>query len=241
MKTTLVVLAVVLAAAAGAAYWAWNSVDLLVRVALEHYGPEVTGARLRVGAIDISPRDGRGAVQNLELGSPAGFDAPYTVHVGEVRLAVDPATIAQPVVHVLEITVESPLITYERTDRGTNLDAIQKHIAGYIGRTGGASQARPAEAAHGPRRFVIDRLSLRGGKVKMTTPALRGQGVNFDLPDIELRDLGRREDGITASEAGNIVAVELQARIAQKVLTNIELLRKGGVEGAVDALKGLLR
>jgi hypothetical protein len=31
------------------------------------------------------------------------------------------------------------------------------------------------------------------------------------------------------------------ARIAQRVLTSIDLLRKGGAEGAVDALKGLLR
>jgi hypothetical protein len=40
---------------------------------------------------------------------------------------------------------------------------------------------------------------------------------------------------------GVVVAGELQARIAQRVLTNLELLRKGGVEGAIDALKGLLR
>ena len=33
----------------------------------------------------------------------------------------------------------------------------------------------------------------------------------------------------------------LIAKIGQKVLTNIDLLRKGGVEGAIDALKGLIR
>jgi hypothetical protein len=75
----------------------------------------------------------------------------------------------------------------------------------------------------------------------MTTAGLRGQGVSFDLPDIELRDVGRRENGVTASEAANVVAGAVIAGIAQKVLTNIDLLRKGGVEGAMDALKGLLR
>ncbi len=241
MRKALVVLAVVLLAAAGAAIWAWNSVDLLVKVALEHYGPEVTGVEVGVGAVDISARDGRGVVRDLELGSPAGFGAPRTLRVGEIRLAVDPATIREPIVHVREITVQSPFITYERSDRGSNLDAIQKHIAGYIRSSGGASESRPAEAKPGRRKFIIDRFALRGGKVTMTNPALRGQGVAFDLPDIELNGLGKRENGITASEAGNIVANELQARIAQKVLTNLELLRKGGVEGAIDALKGLLK
>ena len=87
----------------------------------------------------------------------------------------------------------------------------------------------------------LDRLVLRGASVVMTNPALHGQGIRFGIPDIELRDLGKRQGGLTASEIGNIVAAELEARIAQKVLTNIELLKKGGVEGAIDALKGLLR
>jgi hypothetical protein len=75
----------------------------------------------------------------------------------------------------------------------------------------------------------------------MTNPALKGQGITFDLPDIELRDMGKRQNGITASEAANIVAGTLIARIAQRLLTSADLLRKGGVEGAVDALKGLLK
>jgi hypothetical protein len=75
----------------------------------------------------------------------------------------------------------------------------------------------------------------------MTNPKLRGQGVSFDLPDVDLRDVGKRQGGATASEIANMVAGVVQQRIAQKVLTNIELLRRGGVEGAVDALKGLLK
>jgi len=75
----------------------------------------------------------------------------------------------------------------------------------------------------------------------MTSPALRGQGVTFDLGDIELRDIGKRQGGVTASQVASIVANALVAKIAQRVLSNIDLLRKGGVEGAMDALKGLMR
>ena len=69
----------------------------------------------------------------------------------------------------------------------------------------------------------------------------RGQGVSFDLPDIELRDIGARQNGLTASQVAAVVADALISRIAQRMLTNIDLLRKGGVEGAIDALKGLIR
>ncbi|HET9470220.1 MAG TPA: hypothetical protein VFO24_03885, partial [Usitatibacter sp.] len=93
----------------------------------------------------------------------------------------------------------------------------------------------------GKRKFVIDHLAIERGRVTMTSPGLRGQGIEFNLPDIHLRNVGEREGGLSASEVGNVVAGELQARIAQRVLTNLELLRKGGVGGAIDALKGLLR
>jgi len=91
------------------------------------------------------------------------------------------------------------------------------------------------------RRFIIDRLLIRGAKVTMTTPSLKGQGVNFDLPTIELRDIGARQDGLTASQVAAVVTHAIVAGIAQRVLSNIDLLRKGGIEGAIDALKGLIR
>jgi hypothetical protein len=75
----------------------------------------------------------------------------------------------------------------------------------------------------------------------MTTASLKGQGVTFDLPDIELRDIGKRQNGVTASQAASIVTNAIVSAIAQRVLSNIDLLRKGGVEGALDALKGLVR
>ncbi len=241
MKKLAIALAVLAVVVAGAAYWAYHSLDLLVRIAIEHYAPQVAGVSVKVAGVDISAVDGRGVVKGLEIGNPPGFAAPRAAGVGEIRVALDPSTLRQPVVRIRDLTVLSPVITYERGDHGTNLEAIRKNIQGYIQASGGPSEARPAEVRHGRRKFIVDHLALRGARVTMTSPQLRGQGVTFSIPDIELRDVGRRQGGLSASEIGDIVVGELEARIAQRVLTNIELLRKGGVGGAIDALKGLLR
>ena len=241
MKKLLTIVLVVVAILAVVAWWAYNSLDLIVRIAIEHYAPEVAGVSVKVASIDISAAEGRGTVRGLEIGNPAGFAAPKAASVGEMRVAIDPATVTAPIVRIRELTVDAPLITYERGDHGTNLQAIQQNIRRYIDQSGGPSESRPAEAKHGRRKFIVDRLSIKAGRVTMTNPALKGQGIGFNLPDIELRDVGARQGGLTASEIGNVVATELEARIAQRVLTNIELLRKGGVGGAIDALKGLLR
>jgi uncharacterized protein involved in outer membrane biogenesis len=240
VKKLLLILAAIVVLIAGAAYWAYHSLDLIVRVAIEHYAPQVTGVAVKVGSVDISAADGRGVVKDLVIGSPSGFSAPSTARVGEIRVVLDPASVTEPVVRIHELTVQAPAITYERGDHGTNLDAIRKNIEGYIASSGGPSESRPAEAKPGHRKFVVDRLAIRGGRVTMTNPALHGQGINFDLPDIVLADVGKPQGGLTASEIGRIVTAQLEARIAQRVLTNIELLRKGGVEGAIDALKGLI-
>lgn len=241
MKRLVVIVLVIVAVLAGAAYWAYNSLDLIVRVAIEHYAPEIAGVSVKVRSVDISARDGQGTVRGLEIGNPPGFAAPKAASVGELRVALDPATVTEPIVRILSLTVDAPLITYERGDHGTNLEAIQKNIRRHIDQSGGPSESRPAEAKHGRRKFIVDRLTIQGGRVTMTNPALKGQGISFNLPDIELNGVGERQGGLTASEIGNVVATELEARIAQRVLTSIDLLRKGGVGGAIDALKGLLR
>jgi hypothetical protein len=240
VKKGLLIGAVALAVLAGIAFFFYNRLDLVVKTALEYYGPDVTGVSVKVGDVEISPRDGRGRLRNLELGNPPGFSASRSARFGDILLEIDPATLRAPIVHVRAIGVEATTIVYERGEKTTNLDVISRSIEAYAKRS--IDQEISSEgAARSKRRFVIDRLLVRGAKVTMTTPLLRGQGVTFDLPDFELHDIGKRQNGVTASEAASIVANAVIARIAQRVLSSIDLLRKGGLEGAIDALKGLVR
>ena len=225
--------------AAGVALWAYYSLDLIVKVALERYGPDVLGVPVKVGDVRISAKSGEGTLRNLEIGTPAGFSGQRAARFGEIRVALDPATVTDRVVVIREIAIESPIITLERGRQGSNLDAIQKQITAYV--RSSAQKDAPASGGSQPRRFIVERLAIRGAKVTMTNAALKGQGITFDLPDMQMRDIGKLQNGLRASQVAELVARELIGKIAQRVLTNIDLLRKGGVEGAVDALKGLFK
>ena len=239
MKKALAALAVLLALAGVGTWLAFHYLDVIVKYGLEHYGPDVAGVSVHVGEVRISPRDGRGSLRGVEIGNPAGFSSPRAARLGEVRVALDPASVTEPVVRIHELVLDGAQVTYERGSKGTNLDAIERNIDAYVKRTSSGSGSAPQP---GPkRRYVIDRLTIRGSRVLMTNPGLKGQGLTFDLPDVQLRDVGKRQGGVTASEAAAIVSNAVQQRIAQKALTNLDALRRGGVEGAVDALKGLLR
>ena len=70
MKKLLLVLVVLAVVVAGGIFWAYHSVDLLVKVAVEHYAPDVAGVSVKVGEVQISARDGRGAVRDVVIGNP---------------------------------------------------------------------------------------------------------------------------------------------------------------------------
>jgi hypothetical protein len=241
VKKAGIVFGILALLAAGVFLWAYYSLDLIVKMTLEHYGPDVLGVSVKVSGVQVSTQSGEGRISGVDIGNPAGFSASRALKLGEIRVAIAPATLTQPVVVIRDVAIDTPLITYERGRGGGNLEAIQKNIEGYVKRTASDAEAKGGEQKDGPRRFIVERISIRGAKVTMTNPALHGQGVTFDLPNVELRDVGKRENGLRASQVADIVARELIARIAQRVLTNIDLLRKGGVEGAIDALKGLVR
>ena len=239
MKKWIAAAVVILAVIGAGVYVAFERLDIIVKVALEYFGPGVTGTEVRVGDVEISPRSGRGRLRNLEIGNPQGFSAARAARFNDVILEVDPVTLRSPIVHVSAIGIDAPAIVYERGAKTTNLEVIARSMESHAKRS--EEEAGASSGVTAKRKFIIDRLLIRGGKVTMTSAALRGQGVTFDLPDIELRDIGKRQGGVTASQAASIVANAIVAKIAQRVLSNIDLLRKGGVEGAIDALKGLVR
>ena len=240
MKKWIIAAVVILAIIGAGAYVVMERLDIIVKVALEYFGPGVTGTEVRVGDVEISPRSGRGRLRNLEIGNPQGFSAVRAARFNDVILEVDAATLRSPIVHVNAIGIEAPVIVYERGGKATNLEVIASNMEAYAK----SSEEKTAASSAGittKRKYIIDRLLIRGGKVTMTSASLRGQGVTFDLPDIELRDIGKRQGGVTASQAAAVVASTLQQKIALRVLTNIDALRRGGLEGAIDALKGLVK
>src|SRR5206468_2552250 len=132
-------------------------------------------------------------------------------------------------------------ITYERGEGPANLDVIRRNVRAYVdGQRSPTASAKPGQET--PRhRYIVDRISIRAVQVTVTHPALQGQGITFELPEVELVDVGKRQGGATAGEVADLVTGTLEQKIAQRLLTRLDLLRQGGLQGAIDALRGLIR
>jgi len=223
--------ALLILALGGAAWWLYASRDALLKRAIERYGPELTGVSVKVRSVKLEPIDGRGSISGVEVGNPRGFSAPHSVTLGEIRLALDPGTITSDVVHVREISLEAPSITYERGVQGDNLGAIQKHIESRVPKSKGGEGA--AKEPGPERKFIIDDLRVRDAKVNYGGVASAG------LPDMHLRDLGKKTGGATAAEITREVWGELQRVAIARAPAAIEGL-KDKAKGATERLRGLL-
>jgi hypothetical protein len=223
--------ALLVLAIGGGAWWLYASRDALIKRAIEHYGPELTGVKVSVKSVKLEPLDGRGAILGLEIGNPPGFSTPRALTLGEIRLALDPGTLTSEVVHIKEISLEAPNITYERGAKGDNLSAIQKQIESRAASSRGSTGGKPA----GPeRKFIVDRLQVRNAKVNY------GGAVTLGMPDLQLRDLGKKTNGATAAEISREVWSELTRMAVNRAPAAIEGLRDRAKD-TVDKARGLFK
>lgn len=235
-KTLLGLLGAVLIIVAGAAFWLFNSLDALVQAGIEKFGPEVTQVSVKVGSVRLDPANGEGEISGLRLGNPKGFKTESALKVGTIRLRMDPTSIAGEVVLIHEVIIQSPDVTYESGAAGNNLETIQKNIESYVARFSGA---RKDDAAP-KKKLVIENLYIRDARVSVNTALTIGQTVSSPVPDLHLRDIGKREGGASPDEAMKQVWGAL-VRSTGNVVSKIGGAITEGAKSAVDSVKKLFK
>lgn len=193
MKSRNVIVSLILVLflfAAGGAWWLFMSVDALVKHAIERWGSEITGVSVKVDSVRIKVADGGGVIRGLVVGNPKGFEAKHALKLDEIRLAIDPSSITRDVVVVRELHLVAPAVAYERGQGSDNLAIIQKNADAWVAKNLGA----PKKDAGPGRKFVIERLVINGGRAHF------GGTLSAAMPDILLRDVGKKTNGATAGD-----------------------------------------
>lgn len=203
---TLAVVALV-----GVGVWLYLSLDQIVKRAIEKYVPEIIQASVELDEVKLSPTDGAGSLKGMRIGNPKGFRAPHAATVGTIEVAVDPGSLAKDVVLVRRIVVLAPAITYEPGSAGSNFEVIQRNAQRYVGATGSGDGRTSAG-----RKLIVESLTIRDARVTYTPQVGRGKAtLSFNLPDIQLRNVGKNQGGVTPGELAKVIADALVARMAE--------------------------
>jgi len=228
MKKLLIGLAVLVVVVVGVvAYVVLNS-GSIVKAAIENVGSEATKTKVTLNDVKISLTSGEGSLIGFRMGNPTGFKTQEAMRFGEVSVKVDTGSVTKDVIVIKEVVIAQPQITYELAGGGSNIQTIQKNVDEFAKKMGaGGGGQKPAEKSAGGKKVIIDNLYVRGGKIGVSAAFLAGKQMNVPLPDIHMKDIGKKKGGASPAE------------VADQLLSQISKSATGAVSGlGLDKMMG---
>ena len=227
----VIVVFLLLIAVVGASIYFLGSI---IKKGVETVGPQITRTELKLDSATLSLLSGSGKLKGLFVGNPEGFKTRSAIQVGSVSLAVAPRSVFSDKIHVTQVNVQAPEITFEGGLNGNNLSKLLDNVQAS---TGGADKGAPAKDTTSSKKLQVDELLISAGKINLSVDAgvLGSKSATVPLPEIHLTGLGSGPDGITAGDLTTKILKEiLQAAIpaAEKAVVDLG-------KSATDAVKDL--
>jgi len=231
---------VVIAVAIGIFYF---NLDKIIIAGVEGYGSDVTKADVTLAEVDLDITSGKGALRGLKVGNPAGFEEPSAFELGEISLVLNTDDTNEKLIHITEIRVSAPKITYELNQTTNNLDALKKNIDDFMKANAGddkSSSAKSDDDGGEAPKIIMDSLIIENGQVVVKAPITLNKKIEGSLPTIRMKDIGKSKGGATPEE---VVAqiINSVSNSAMSVVTGLGIGKTldgltDGVKGAAEAL-----
>jgi hypothetical protein len=243
--------------------WGVSNLGPLLKNAVNTYGPKITKTEMRLADVGVSIFSGEAKLKEFYLGNPKGFKSPDAIKVGSIYVDLDEGSLTGDTIIINKIEVVRPEITYEKARGTDNLQTILDNVR----RTTGAGKPSKKESQKegGGKKILIRDFILRDGKVNLAMSMLTGKSISAPLPDIHLKDVGKKKGGASPAEAFEQVFTALYEKITSRAVAEVlnqglkalgpgmEAVGEGGkntmegvtegakkeLEGATDKLKGL--
>ncbi len=185
----------------------------IIKAGVERYGPGITGGNVTLESADVSIFGGSLSLENLVIGNPSGFETPNAFTLGEIAVTMDMDSLGSSEIHINDILIDSPEITYELTEGQSNIEALQRNIEQSIG-------VAAEDDEEGTVSLIIDNLVIRNAKLNVTISAIESASTEVTLPDINVSNIGQPGDPVSPGEAATIVMTALTGAIAQAIATD---------------------
>ncbi len=263
MKKLILFGCILVVMVAAVVFFGLSNLGPIIKKAVNTYGPEITRTRVSLGDAGVSLFSGEAKLSDFQLGNPKGFNTPQAMTVGSIYVNVDEKSLTANPIVIDKIEVVAPEITYERSGRDDNFNALLRNVKQRTGagKSGGdAPKSAEAGASSGGKKLLIRSVVIKDGRINLTAKVLAGKTVTAELPYIELKDVGGNKEGVTPARAMNLILAELYKQIQSpdvsaalgKGLDELGVTIKGfsvkgfdekskkQVEGLKDKMKGIL-
>ena len=120
------------------------------------------------------------------------------------------------------MTMGLPEITYERSGRDDNFNALLRNVKKRSGggKSGGdAPKKAKTDDSGGGKKLLIRSMVIKDGRVNLTAKIMAGKTVTAELPLIEIKDVGGQKEGVSPAKAFNLILAELYKQMQSPDVT----------------------
>lgn len=224
---TIVVILVLLAGSGGAGYFLLGNINGLVKELIETVGSDSLNSDVQLAKVDIKLSKGTGHLSGLTVANPQGFSNESLFSMDGVGLSIDTSSLTKDVYVIKEISIDGAKILAEQAGRTTNLQALLDSIDSRSGSGGGSSTTETPNV-----KLAVDKISFINGAVTLRSDVLGEK--QFTLPELTMREIGTRQNGLSPNELGEAIAKALLKEVKDAVMDEVEDLAK---EAAKEKLR----
>ena len=190
--------------------------------------PKILGTDFKLEKFALNPYSGKIFIGGVNLSNPKGFDEPTAVSVESVSVALSFCSLLSNKIHVYDVTIEKPFVSYVNDAAGSNNFA---RILANL-QSDKEEKVEEKEESGSKKKFQIDRICINGTKVKvLMLPTL-------PIPVPTLTNIGSSEEGASAEEVKDSVWNSIKDKFGSAGAMMGSGLQSLG-NGASNLLKGL--
>jgi hypothetical protein len=225
IKLLVVLGFLVLLLAVGAIVFAFSQLNSIAKTAIEKGGTYAMGVDTKVDSVSVGLLSGKFSLSKLNIANPQGYAAPSFLALGSGSVALDAASLTQPVITLPTFALSDLTLSLERKAGQANYQTILdnlKKAADAISTATGSSSSAPSSGNE--KKLVINDLSIRNIQVNVDllgADGAVGQALNqatrvsIPIDEIKLQNVGKTGTGVGGT---GVTVSQLASIIVQAVL-----------------------
>lgn len=214
----------------------------IVKTGINTVVPQVTKCEAHVDDVNFNVFGGKFEIKNLVIKNPEGYKTDQAFSLGHIFVNVKMGSLLSDVIEIDQVLIDAPEITYEVGLGNSNLNTILENVNSALPSSDEEKKEEKEEKKEGGKKVVINLVKVTNGKIGVSAKIAGGMEAPIVLPDIEIKDLGKKEGGISMVQAAAITLKTTLLSIFDVLKSSGKLLLDGAKaigEGITEGIKSL--
>ncbi len=175
----------------GGAVYLYMNMDSIAKQITEKVATDTLGVPVTIKSMKISLEDKKIVVSGINISNPSGYKKRNAVEIRSITIAAQ--TLSKELLTFARIEVDGTNVNLEVNNKGTNLGDIKGNIS---------QGSKPeSKGKGGDIKVIVKKFSLTKAQLNPSVTLLGGDLAYITVPDIHLRNIGAKENGVLANEA----------------------------------------